>query len=63
MFDSDKENLINDCNKLKDWQDYIKQIDKQRMQELANEYIKENELTAKESDILLDFLEFYEKNK
>ena len=63
MFNNDNENLLNDCKKLKTWQDYIKQMDKQRMKELTNEYIKENNLTVKESDILLDFLEFYEKNK
>ena len=63
MFSNDKETLLNDCRKLKNWQDYIKQIDKQRIIELANEYIKDNKLIAKESDILLDFLEFYEKNK
>lgn len=63
MFNNDKENLLNDCRKLKSWQDHIKQIDTQRLKELADTYITGNNLTAKESDILLDFLEFYEKNK
>lgn len=63
MFDDNKESLLNDCQKLKSWQDYIKQMDKQKIRELADEYIKENNLTAKESDVLLDFLEFYEKAK
>lgn len=63
MFNTDKENLLNDCEKFKTWQDHIKQIDNQRIKELTNTYIKENKLTAKEEDILIDFLEYYERNK